>query len=132
MRNTNWRLCLQLLALGALVAVSGCSTIVKGKTQTVTINSNVRDGEITINGMPIGRTPFTGLIERGSHTSVTVSKEGYLSKTVTLNSDMEPWFWGNIVLGGLLGSTTDASTGAMYKYAPATIEVDLEPTPAGK
>jgi hypothetical protein len=125
------RLCI-LPAVGALVAISGCSTIVEGKTQTVSINSNVKDADITINGMVAGRTPFTGLIKRGNHTTVTLAKEGYQSKTVTLDSSLEPWFWGNIILGGLLGSTTDASTGAMYKYAPSTVEIDLEPVAAGK
>jgi hypothetical protein len=121
-----------LLALAALAAISGCSTIVKGKTQPVTINSNVRDADVTLNGMPVGRTPFTGLVERGSHSSVTVAKAGYQSKTVTLDTGVEPWFWGNIIFGGLVGSTTDASTGAMYKYTPATVEIDLEPAPAEK
>jgi len=108
------------------LAVAGCSTIINGKTQTVSINSNVRDANITANGLAIGKTPFTGEMIRGDKTVVTVSKEGYISKTVTLSTDFEPIFWGNIISGGVIGSTTDAATGSMYKYAPNTLQIDLE------
>lgn len=110
----------------ALLATTGCSTIIKGKDQVVTINSNVEDAQITVNGVPVGKTPFTGPILRNSKTVVGVSKDGYVTKNVTLDTSIEPIFWGNIIIGGVLGSTTDASTGSMYKYAPATIQIDLE------
>lgn len=117
-----------LIAVSALtlLAATGCSTIVKGKDQVVTINSNIEDAQITVNGVPVGKTPFTGPILRDSKTVVSVSKDGYVTKTVTLDTAIEPIFWGNIIIGGVLGSTTDMSTGSMYKYAPATIQIDLE------
>ena len=121
-----------LLALAAVALVSGCSTIINGRDQTISINSNVKDAEITVNGVVTGRTPFTGLIRRASGTVVTVKKDGYQPKTVTLDTSVEPIFWGNIIIGGVLGSTTDLSTGGLYKYSPATIEIDLEPVAMGK
>jgi len=113
----------------ALITASGCSTIVNGKKQVVSINSNVTDADITVNGLPVGKTPYTGPIERSNKTILNVSKEGYISKTITLDTKFEPIFWGNIIIGGVLGSTTDASTGAMYKYAPSALQVDLEKKP---
>jgi hypothetical protein len=115
------------LALVGLATVSGCSSIVNGKSQSISINSNVKDAEITFNGQTVGRTPFTGLVPRSSAAQVTLTKAGYKSKTVTMDTSIEPIFWGNIIIGGVLGSTTDASTGNMYKYNPATISIDLEP-----
>jgi PEGA domain len=109
-----------------LLAVTGCSTIINGKTQMVSVNSNVRDADITVNGMTVGRTPYAGQIIRGDKTIVTVSKDGYHSKTITLSTEFEPVFWGNIIFGGVLGSTTDNATGSMYKYAPNTLQIDLE------
>jgi hypothetical protein len=116
-----------LIAAAALVllAVSGCSTIVNGKVQTVTINSNIAGAQVAVNGIPVGQTPFTGSVVRSNKTVVTVSKDGYESKTVTLDTNIEPIFWGNIIIGGVIGSTTDAATGSMYKYAPGTLEIDL-------
>jgi hypothetical protein len=112
-----------------LLAISGCSTIVNGKVQTVSINSNVADAQITINGSPIGRTPFAGLIERSNKSVVSLSKDGYVTKTVTLDTSVEPIFFGNLIIGGVLGSTTDAASGSMYKYAPSTVQIDLEKKP---
>jgi len=121
-----------LLVLMSVSLVCGCSTIVKGKYQTVSINSNVKGAEIVVNGAVIGTTPFNGPLERDSAMSVTVRKEGYQPKTVVLDTSIEPMFWGNIIIGGFFGSTTDASTGDMYKYSPSTIEIDLEPAVAEK
>lgn len=113
----------------SLPVLTGCSSIVNGKQQTVSINSNVADAQITVNGLPLGKTPYTGPIERSNKALVSVSKEGYVAKTITLDTAIEPIFWGNIIIGGFLGSTTDSATGSMYKYAPATIQIDLEKKP---
>lgn len=106
---------------------SGCSTIVNGRSETVSINSNVSGAQIVVNGKTVGTTPYNGPIRRGADTTITVSKDGYVAKTITADTNIEPIFWGNIILGGFLGSTTDASTGSMYKYSPATLQIDLEP-----
>lgn len=109
----------------AAALVTGCASIVKGTTQTVSINSNVSGAEVIVNGERVGVTPYTGPIKRKSGTTVTVQKPGYQTKTVTLTTEIESVFWGNIIIGGVLGSTTDLATGAMYYYAPATLEIDL-------
>lgn len=36
-------------------------------------------------------------------------------------------FWVNILSGGVFGSSTDYSTGAMYQYEPSTFMVSLQP-----
>lgn len=36
-------------------------------------------------------------------------------------------FWGNILFGGLPGSTTDAMSGAIYEYAPSQLFITLNP-----
>ena len=112
-----------------LAITTGCSTIVNGKQQIVSINSNVADAEITANGLPVGKTPFTGNLARSNKTIIQVSKDGFVTKSITLDTNMEPMFWGNIIIGGVLGSTTDAASGAMYKYAPSAIQIDLEKKP---
>lgn len=115
------------LAGCAAVVASGCATIVAGKNQTVTIDSNVKDAEILVEGTVVGKTPYTGPLKRGKDTTLELRKAGYQKKTVTLNTGFEPVFWGNIICGGFFGSTTDYATGSMYKYDPATINIDLVP-----
>lgn len=114
-----------LFVVSSLAILTSCSSIIKGKSQVVSIDSNVRGADIVVNGVTVGQTPYNGPIARDSSTSITVKKEGYDSKTVTANTEIEPIFWGNIIFGGVLGSTTDMGTGAMYKYAPANFQIDL-------
>ena len=120
----------------AILFASGCASIIKGTSQTVSINSNVEGADVIVNGERVGTTPFTGPIKRKSGTTVTVRKTGYQTKTVTMTTEIEAIFWGNIISGGVIGSTTDLTTGAMYYYAPATLEIDLnasaESAPAAK
>lgn len=112
---------------GLTLLLSSCATILKGSDQLVTISSNVQGATVSVNGKEVGKTPFTGEIERGSETVVVLTAKNYQAKTITLDTAIEPIFWGNVILGGVLGSTTDYSTGSMYKYAPVNINVDLTP-----
>lgn len=114
---------------GILVLQSACATIIKGPKQLINIDSNVRDAEVMVNGATMGRTPFNGPIPRGSSTQVTIKKDGYYAKTITLATETETAFWGNILIGGVLGSSTDSASGAMNKYSPATFQIDLTPIP---
>jgi len=117
------------IALISLVALSitGCSTILNGKTQSISVDSNVKGAEVMINQVVVGQTPFVGQAPRTQAPQITVRKDGYETKTIVAETAFEPVFWGNIIFGGFFGSTTDNSTGAMYKYAPAAFNVELKP-----
>jgi len=115
---------LSLAMAVVMTLVVNCATILVGKNQTVTINSNVTGAVITIDGKVIGKTPFTGEIKRGAKT-LKLTKSGYTDKSITFDKKIEPIFFGNVLIGGLFGSSTDFSTGAMYRYAPATIQIDM-------
>jgi hypothetical protein len=122
------------LVLTALLMMN-CATLFRGDTQQISVNSNVESADVAIDGVIVGRTPFAGNVSKGDGKMLTVSKAGYQTKTVPMNTSIETLFWGNIIFGGLLGSTTDAATGSMYKYAPNAFVVDLvagdgESTPA--
>lgn len=118
---------LRIIFLVSLASwITSCATVVGGTSQTVSIDSNVKGADVVVNGAMVGQTPFAGSISRGKSTSVTIRKEGYRSKTVILNTEVEPIFWGNIIVGGVFGSTTDLASEAMYKYTPASITIELE------
>lgn len=58
-------------------------------------------------------------------------KDGYADKTVTLDSSLSGWYWGNILVGGLIGMLiVDPLTGAMYKL-PEQASADLGAPLAG-
>ena len=123
-----------IVSLVLLVILTSCSSVVNGTKQFVSIDSNVKGAEVNVDGMIVGKTPFNGKIKRGSETIVTLKKEGYEIKTIVLSEEVAPAFWANglFIYGFGFSSTTDYATGAMYKYSPATYNVEMEPVAVGK
>jgi hypothetical protein len=108
---------------------SGCASIISSSKQTVTIASDPDDAIIQIDGIQMGKTPATFPLERSSkNKTLTVSKNGYESQNVPLKSSVNPVYFGNIVSGGLLGSTTDLISGAAHEYRPGYFFVLLKPS----
>lgn len=109
------------------VFMSGCATIINRTEQSVAINSTPSDAIVVINGNEVGKTPWSGHIPRKDSMQATLKKEGYQPQIISLEGRLSGWFWGNIICGGLLGSTTDAVSGGAYEYSPSSFHVALEP-----
>lgn len=111
---------MQKLALSAaLISVallSGCSTIFNEKTQTVNVTSS--DGR-TVKGTVDGATfvaPGAVPVLRTKAAKVFTTDAEGCNKQTTVESKVDVKFFGNIITGGFLGSTTDYSTDKMWKY----------------
>lgn len=107
--------------------VTGCATIASGRQQAVTFQSNPDGATVVVNGRTLGKTPLTVQLDKKKDQTLTFSKDGYKTVTMPLTTSLNSWFWGNIVIGGLIGSTTDAYTGSMNEYAPSQYLVNLVP-----
>ena len=114
----------KILLIGSVIAASilfsGCATILGGgNQQTISLNSPTpMKGKMIYSdgsGMQHFTTPATLSVERKSKDITIDSKDGEFDKR-TIKSSMNPWFFGNIIFGGLLGSTTDMVGGAAWKY----------------
>ena len=116
-----------VLILTAIVFLQGCASIISGKTQQVTFNSEPDGANVIITGRQIGKTPVTTQLDRAKDQTLTFEKEGYKPVTMQLTTTLNSWFWGNILIGGLIGSTTDGITGSVYEYAPSQYFVPLKP-----
>lgn len=111
--------------------LGGCATLVEGSSQQLSINSNVAGAEVVLGDNVLGKTPLTIEVSKGDLDQVLiVRKQGYAEQHFNLKGSVVGAFWGNILLGGTTGSTTDAATGAMYEYAPTNFFAEL--APAGK
>lgn len=125
----------QLLFIGGLLGLaihlSACASIVSGSHEEVTFNSNPDDAIVRVNGRTIGKTPITSSLKKKADQTLVFEKEGYKPLTMQLETHMDPWFWGNIVLGGLIGSTTDGLSGAVHEYSPNQYMVTLQPVGTG-
>lgn len=105
----------------ATVVFSGCATILGGgNSQTISINSDTpMKGKISYedgkNGEQYFTTPATLNVERRSK-DIKITSQNNEFDTKTQKSNVNPWFLGNIIFGGLPGSTTDLVGGAAWKY----------------
>lgn len=114
-----------LLSCVALIGASGCATVMSGGSQQVRVDSNPQGATILVNGAAVGMTPGAVAVRRGRGTSVVVRKKGFQDQPVPLGTTMNPIFWGNIILGGTIGSIVDFATGAYLQYSPDSYYVRL-------
>lgn len=119
--------------------LSGCASIVSKSSYTVMINSVPSEAKITITdkkGVNVyeGLSPSivkldasSGFFSKASYL-VKFEKEGYQLKTCQITSKIDGWYFGNILLGGLIGMLiVDPATGAMYKLDTDAVDVSLMP-----
>jgi hypothetical protein len=134
---------MKLLKLTAAVAtlslMTGCATIVGDKEQTVTINSSPSNANVLITderSMPVhsGTTPTTVQLRKsdgsyfgGKTYTVEISKDGFESRSMMINSSPNGWYiGGNLLFGGLIGwLIVDPLSGAMYNLSPDTLNASL-------
>ncbi|MBK0063566.1 MULTISPECIES: hypothetical protein [unclassified Acinetobacter] len=117
---------------------TGCASIISGSTQTMTIKSVPDSAQIKIinkSGEAVhqGETPLTVTLKRGAgyfkpqSYTVTFNKAGYQAKTVQIQATVNGWYFGNILLGGILGLLViDPAKGAMYRLNPNDVNVVLD------
>lgn len=119
-----------IISIASVVGVlflSGCASIMSGTKQEMTFQTSPEGATVTVNGRILGKAPFTVQLDKKKDQSVIFSLDGYKPVTMQLTTRMDSWFWGNIILGGLFGSTTDGINGAVYEYSPSQYLVNLVP-----
>lgn len=120
----------------ATTVLSACSSIVSKSEYAVAISSSPEGADFIVTnrtGQQVhnGTTPASvilkasaGYFKRETYT-ITINKEGYSPKTIKLSSSVDGWYWGNILIGGLIGMLiVDPATGAMYSL-PDRIDVAM-------
>ncbi len=120
-----------------LVVVLGCASIVSKTQRQITINSSPEQADISITdekGMKLheGKTPTTITLKtgggyfKGKEYTVHMSKEGFDEQTVVIKKQLNAWYLGNIIFGGLIGLLiVDPATGAMWTLNPQDINISL-------
>ncbi|NOZ69399.1 MAG: PEGA domain-containing protein [Deferribacteres bacterium] len=118
---------ISVLLTMVILFVFGCASIVSKSNYPVSINSFPEGATITIKdkkGMPIykGKTPTTVTLKSGAgffsgaSYAVTFEKSGYEAQTMFIEKELDGWYIGNFLFGGLIGLLiVDPATGAMWK-----------------
>ena len=131
----------RLILLLAMVMLSGCASIVAGGHRDINIKSTPTDAAVSIQDRESkqivhkGQTPFVvplstkGGYFKSKQYDVTISKDGYVTQTINIDSFLSGWYAGNVILwpvaviGGLI---IDPLTGAMWSLTPKNIDAILE------
>jgi hypothetical protein len=106
--------------------LTGCATIFDGDTQLLTFDSVPTGAEVYVDGVLLGVTPMSASVKRKKDATLTLKKEGYADRVMPMATTMNMTFLGNLVTGGLFGTTTDSATGAINKYEPGQFMVTLQ------
>ena len=144
MKNTsNVRFLILMSFALIVVSLTGCATIIQGGTQEIPIRSRPDGATVEVfdkNGSLIwtSATPAKAVLEKGdgffssATYRVVISKKGYRSQEVFLQSRLSMWYLaGNFVLGGPLGwLIIDPLTGAMWVLTPEIINAGLNESAA--
>lgn len=115
------------LSAAAAILLSGCASIVSDSQYPVSIQSSPSQAKFEVKDstnrvVHTGVTPMTvtldagdGFFKKANYTVDFTAKNGKKS-TQTVSPTLDPWYFGNILFGGLIGLViVDPATGAMYK-----------------
>lgn len=133
----NFRVCVILLT--TIFFLSSCASIVTETSYHLSINSNPSGASVNIKnkqGKEIysGNTPAVVKLNSGAgffskaEYQVKFSIPGYNDKIVPVLFKLDGWYFGNILVGGLIGMLiVDPATGAMWKIDTEYLNETLTP-----
>ncbi|WP_153799535.1 PEGA domain-containing protein [Foetidibacter luteolus] len=128
---------LVLITLVISLLLFSCASIVSKSNWPVSIDSKPSGASVTIfnkKGAEVytGKTPASLKLKSGSgffskeSYSIVLSKDGFETKKINLECRVNGWYWGNILIGGIIGMLiVDPATGAMYKLDKEFVDVNL-------
>ena len=117
--------------------LTGCASIVSKTNWPFSIDTEPAGAKVVIKnkkGHEVfrGKTPTALKLKSGAaffskeSYTVSITMSGYESKILNIECKLNAWYFGNIVLGGLVGMLIiDPATGAMYKLNTTGISEEL-------
>jgi hypothetical protein len=124
------------LCAAILLAQVGCASVMSGRHAKVQFNSNVPNAHVVVRDkrgdtVAMAETPAVVELKRGdgflkpAHYTATIESPGYEPTQVAIEPRLNPWIFGNVLLGGLIGAVVDPATGAMWNLTPDEVHREL-------
>ena len=105
----------------AMLLLTGCSTVIKGTSETITVNSLERGTVISVDGARRGLDSALVSVKKGKTYNIKAEKEGCETVTATTTETFDPTsLLGILVDLGLFTIPTDLISGAAWKAEPST------------
>ena len=135
-----------IVVFACLSMLTGCASIITHGDKTMPIKTTPSGATVEIKDLfkdkivSKNTTPFQATLERGDgyflkkRYAINLSKDGYIQENIELSPELNWVYFGNILLGGLIGMViVDPATGDMWQYSEDIIDVELYPdTPEGR
>jgi uncharacterized protein YceK len=106
---------LLVIIIGSML-ISGCASLITENGKTVQVlTSNNQKAEIRVDGQKRTVPAALVFVKDGKDKIITTEDPACQEQTV-VKKKIEGAFWGNIIFGGLIGSTTDSVGDKMWTY----------------
>lgn len=115
-----------LLTLAVVVSVTGCATLFKQKSRTVSFDSDPQGATVYINGNRMGETPMPLNLSNKKAVTVTFKKEGYEDKTYVINTKTGTGWVILDIFGGFIPVIIDAVTENWYNLDTDAVKAILD------
>ena len=129
------------LSLGfvCVTVFTGCATVVSGRHEEVAIRSNPPQAHVAVHNdegvmVASGLTPMNatlprskGFLRKPPRYQAVLQKPGFIPTKVAITPKINPWIFGNLIVGGPLGLVADLTTGALWRFSPKAIDKQLQP-----
>lgn len=126
------------IGFAALVGLAGCASIVSGRRAEVAFDSVPSNAHVVVRdkaGRKVASLTTPGVVSlrrnrrffMPAHYTADIEAPGYLPAQVALRSTINPWVFGNVIVGGIPGLVVDTATGAAWKPRQAQVQQELMP-----
>jgi hypothetical protein len=116
-------------ALAGAYALSGCATITRGTTESLSIQSEPSGAHVELSSGQTGITPCSFELKRKNDLKVFLHKDGFEDVTADVDSKVAgagaTGMAGNVLIGGIIGVGVDAASGATKSLRPNPVHVHL-------
>lgn len=113
-----------IVILLAALLLTGCATIINGRSQSVEFDSRPSGADLTVGSLK-ATTPAKLTLTRSESYTATFTKADFPERKVELTSRPSWWLLGNAVFGGLIGLIVDLATGSGRTLSPDGVYIDL-------
>lgn len=117
----------RLAAFALALPTAACASIVAPGPDMVPVSSRPDGAKVTLDGVPVGRTPCTIAISRTSEGVVRIEQDGYETVVVDRDKVANGWFFLNVLWGSgmLVAFPIDLALSNQGKYSTEPIYVEL-------
>jgi len=117
-----------VVALATPYLLGGCASMIHGPNETIRVDSQppgatvrILPDEITVT------TPARVSLPRKHPHTLLVSLDGHVSRILFIDRITSGAAYGNLLLGGMVGTSTDYETGAAFDLDPDEFDIVLKP-----